>query len=512
MSARTAPALQTAVALIHPARLRARALAHGLGGVELGPFRYLELYCGRGANLLPLANQFPEASFVGVEPDAPKLAEARAAVADCGLNNVQLLEGTASTQDDDPFDYVVADGVYSWVEGEAQRALLAACSKVLAPTGVACLSYNCMPGWSLRGVVRDVLMGAGRGRNGPDRLTAARAMITKLQRHLQPDHPYRALLSTELSLVQHKSDAELLDDHLADRNEPLYVSEFVDRAQEHGLAYLSEMVPATPDGALELEVPPQLMQEGLSRVEAEQYLDLLCYRQLRVTLLRRQETVVRDVPASAVLASAGYYAGALLPSTEEPLLGPGKVLRFETPTGVVIEADRPLLKAVLLVLSDLWPAGLKAQPLVSAALSLLRERNLQDAATEAEIEAVLSDLVQLSYRQQIELLPWTPVVARETSEQPKVGTLTRWEAAQGSVITSARHEPVPLDAATRAIARLLDGTRDLAVLTAELGHLSDAGELTFDPEPGPAERGALFGELATGAVSKLGKLGLLVAK
>ncbi|RLB53522.1 MAG: hypothetical protein DRI90_21070, partial [Deltaproteobacteria bacterium] len=341
---------QVAISLTHPARMRARASAHGLGGVELGPFRYLELHCGRGSNLLPLAARFPEASFVGAEPNGQQLAEAKVAAEACGISNVELIEAEALPLDGPldglldgsaPFDYVVAHGIYSWVPEAEQRALLDTCGQALAPTGVACVSYNCMPGWSIRGVVRDLMLGAARGRGGQERLRAGRSLVTKLQRHLDGDHPYRALLAAELSLVHDKSDAELLDDHLADCNEPLYLADFVTRASKHGLTYLSELIPATPDGAMELEVPAQLMAQGLSRVEAEQCLDALCYRQLRATLLCREGADVREQVDHVFLAGAGYFAGRLVPGTEEPLLGPGKMLRFQTPTGVVIEADRP---------------------------------------------------------------------------------------------------------------------------------------------------------------------------
>jgi hypothetical protein len=99
--------------------------------------------------------------------------------------------------------------------------------------------------------------------------TEARSLVTKLGRHLEGEHPYSAMLAAELSLVQQKQDAELLDDHLADRNEPLYVTELLARAQQHGLAYVAEMLPATRDGAMELEVPPRLMEQGLARIQAE---------------------------------------------------------------------------------------------------------------------------------------------------------------------------------------------------------------------------------------------------
>jgi len=501
--------LQVAVPFAHPARLRARALAHGFGGATLDAFRYLELRCGPGANLLPLARQFPEARFVGVEPDGQLLAQARARAEEAELPNVALFDSDkAALADADRFDYVLAHGIYSWVEQAEQRALLETCEAALAAEGVACVSYNTLPGWSVRGVVRDLMMRAARGKSGEARLVAARSLATKLHRHTEGDHPYLALFGAELALVHDKPDAELLDDHLADHNEALYFDQFVERADAAGLSYVGEMLPATPDGAMDMQLVPELMQQGLSRREAEQCLDALSYRQLRASLLCRQGPQLTPLPELATLAHSGYYAGRLA-ATDEPLLGPDKMLRFQAHTGVVIEADQPLLKASLLVLAAAWPQGLTAQAIVSSAMALLRERELPDAASQADMDSTVADLAQLCRRQQLELLPWTPEVRRDAPAKPRLAPLTRLEAQRTSIVTSARHEPVELDAVTRVVAQRLDGSCDPATLVRELSDRIDAGALTVEPELPLAERGEALGKLVVEALTKLRGLGLL---
>lgn len=505
-----------AIALAHPARLRALAARHGLTPPGLPPaFGLLELGCGEGANLLPLAARFEQARFVGVERDPEALGRARSVVERCELANVSLFaEKDFDVGAHEPFDFTIAHGIYSWVEPEAQRALLRTCRDALAADGVALVSYNTFPGWAVRGVVREMMLRSAAGADREERLVAARSTVARLARHLgRPEHPYRALLSAELDLVRRKADAELCDDELAVHNEPLYFETFIQRAAAQGLQYLAELVPASPDGALDAELAAALLQEGLDRVRAEQVLDVLCYRQLRATLLCRAEAPLRALPDDSSLLREGYFAARLEPQAEEPLLGPGRSLGFRAPSGAVIEVERPLLKASLLVLAERWPRGLAPQALITEAIAELRLRDLvsEETVTDEEIQATLSDLTALAQRRQLELLGWCPAVLEEVAERPRVHPLTRWEAERSSWITSARHDPVELDAITRAVVRLLDGTRDYRSLTTAISQRIDGGVLQPEGELPQERRGDVLAGLVMRAVITARNIGLLVA-
>jgi len=54
---------------------------------------------------------------------------------------------TAVDLDLPPFDYLVAHGVYSWVDAENQAALRRFIDRHLKPGGLVYVSYNAMPGW-----------------------------------------------------------------------------------------------------------------------------------------------------------------------------------------------------------------------------------------------------------------------------------------------------------------------------------------------------------------------------
>ncbi|MEO6786281.1 MAG: methyltransferase domain-containing protein, partial [Chthoniobacteraceae bacterium] len=137
-----APYRHGAVPDSHPARVGAIARLLGIPAVPPDRCRVLELGCGEGMNLLPLAERFPKSEFVGVDFSAKQIATAEAARAACGIGNARFVFADLRTwkRDGGTFDYVIAHGVYSWVTEEVRERLLALCAEALSPCGVAYVS------------------------------------------------------------------------------------------------------------------------------------------------------------------------------------------------------------------------------------------------------------------------------------------------------------------------------------------------------------------------------------
>lgn len=505
--------LGTAIPATHPARLAAFAIAHGLRAALGARFRYLELGCGDAANVLPIAAQFPEARFFALDKNAEAIARGEALRREAGLDNVELR--VADLRDDlpidEPYDFVVSHGVYSWVAPDVQARLLALCAGAVGESGVAYLSYNCLPGWAMRGVVRDVMRAASAHGEEDERLRAAKIALKRLQRHVRPEaHPYCALLASEVELALQQRDSYVLSEHLAERNEALYVRELLSRAAEHGLQLAAETLPATPDGELELSLLPELESEGLDRLQAEQQLDILCYRQFRGTLLCSARATPSARPSYRALAEEAYFAGDLRVLSEEPLLGPDHPLRFGTDWGVTVEATRPLLKAALLTLAQRWPEGLRARELTTAALGQLRERGLLERCPidDGEIGQTLQELMLLCRRRLLELLPWTPPLGRAQGERPCATRVARAEARRSATVTLPRHSPLALDPVRRLVLQRSDGSRDRAMLVSELRSAVDAEELSLPENAAAAGRPALEA-LVDNALQTIAAYGLL---
>ena len=85
---RTFPRRQT-----HPDRLAAIARYFGMHPSPPGACRVLEIGCGNGGNLIPLAYYLPRSRFTGIDLAAAPVAEARAMAGDLALSNIELRAG-----------------------------------------------------------------------------------------------------------------------------------------------------------------------------------------------------------------------------------------------------------------------------------------------------------------------------------------------------------------------------------------------------------------------------------
>src|SRR5258707_1221747 len=101
----------------HPDRLGVIGRLFGLAAASPERCRVLEIGSGDGSNLLPMAWSHPDSQFVGFDLAESRIAAGRAAVAQLGAENLEL--HTCDILDfplhGEPFDYIIAHGVYSWV-------------------------------------------------------------------------------------------------------------------------------------------------------------------------------------------------------------------------------------------------------------------------------------------------------------------------------------------------------------------------------------------------------------
>lgn len=274
----------------HPARLATIATLMGLRPPDVRSCRVLELGCSSGGNLIPLAERLPGAAVIGIDGSARQIEMGRAAAAAVGLPNLTLLHRDILSLGPDlgTFDYIITHGVYSWVPPAVQEKILGACRELLAPNGVAYVSYNTLPGWRMRGIIRDVMLYRARGAGSPqDRLSRARSLVDFLAKSVsKEDNPYGLLPRQELEGLERHGDHYLFHEHLEEYNEPLYFHQFVERAAAHRLQYLGE----ADFGAMALQglsghVEAVLRGVAADPIELEQYSDFVRNRTFRQALL-----------------------------------------------------------------------------------------------------------------------------------------------------------------------------------------------------------------------------------
>ncbi len=130
-------------------------------------FAWCDLGCGQGVTAAILAATHPAGVFHGIDAMPTHIGHARRLAAEAAIPNVgfHAVDFVAAPELDLPlFDYIVAHGVYTWVDVESQGALRRFIDRRLRPSGLVYISYNAMPGWArdlpfqrlLRGLARSL--------------------------------------------------------------------------------------------------------------------------------------------------------------------------------------------------------------------------------------------------------------------------------------------------------------------------------------------------------------------
>jgi SAM-dependent methyltransferase len=433
-----------AFAQTHPDRLATVATLFGLRPAPPAACRLLELGCGDGGNLVPMAYALPGSAFAGIDLSATAIERAREASGALALENVDLRQGDLASLEPGEFDYVVAHGVYSWVAPPERDALLATCRAHLAPHGVAYVSYDVLPGGHLREITRQMLRWHLRDVEEPEeRIAQARALLTAVAEAGKDGDELRQRLAWQAEWALAQADPSLFHDELAEHHEAVLFADFAAHAKRHGLRFLAE--------ADVFEMQASALPPGLATgtIEREQYLDFFKGRMFRQTLLCRAETEPRE-PAAAVVRDML----AASPAKPAGPVGAGRT-EFRGPHGATLTTDNDAVKAALVRLGEAWPVAVPVAQLGGA-----------DAVAEMLVRAYAVNFVQLHV--------WAPDLATTPSERPVASAPARLQAARGTRVTTLRHAEIDVpDELGRRLITLLDGTRDRAALLRELGRPAD---------------------------------------
>ncbi len=428
-----------------------------------------------------MALSLPGSEFLGIDSSGRALSRARERAARLGLGNVRFEQADIAELSIPAggFDYVVAHGVYSWVDAPARDRLLALCATGLRSRGVAYVSYNALPGGHVREALREMMRFHVRAVTEPDeRIAQARALLELLRAGWSDADAFGSLMSQWAGQVGERIGEALYHDDLAETNEAFYFHQFISHATRHGLQFLAEA------DFFEMQVGPlpEPVSEALAALDhdvltREQYLDFLKGRLFRQTLLCHAGIRLNRFPRPQVLTRF-CVASPARPSEAKPDLGCGEVVEFVGPKGASLRTDHPLVKAAFVRLGDSWPRAVSVAELVESAGAAgggLRDSEAVPALCDALLRSYAGNLVQL------QLYP--PQFALEAGEQPTASPLARLQARTGSVVTNLRHASVRIeDDLGRHLVTLLDGTRDRRMLLAELEDFVNSGALALDED------------------------------
>jgi SAM-dependent methyltransferase len=467
----------------HPRRLATLAALYmrdpaPADAAPLAGIRVLELGCGDGANLIPMAHSLPGATFVGIDRAAQAIAGATAAAAAAGLANVEFLARDILTVGNElgKFDYIVAHGVYSWVPAPVQERILWLCGQLLQPRGVAYISYNAQPGGHIRQVPRDLMLYHTRHETDPhEQIRKARAISAAIVDAVRPSETvYRGLLTSERDRLAELDLHVLFHDDLAPDNEALYLHQFVDRARRHGLQYLADADFASMHPHRFPAAAAALLAQCQDRVEYEQYLDFMSGRAFRRTLLCRAELALAPAPQPERVETL-WARGEVSCQTQPVDLVGEQAARFRGPSGIVVGLTDPWAKAALLLLGESFPFPLRFGELLDGVRRRLAAAGASLPAPEPLRSGLGELLLNLYSGNLIQLHAQVPAVARSVGERPLLSPLVHRQAQRSAMLVNVWHHNVLLDneLALRLLP-LLDGTRTQDELLAALAMQRDA--------------------------------------
>ena len=506
-----------------PERLATLATLLGLTPPNPSEARVLELGCGFGGNLMPLAELYPRSQFVGLDASLKQIAGGKAIADRLGLTNLQLVAMDLMQVGPDfvQFDYIIAHGIYSWVPPEVQKKILQICSQHLSPNGLAYVSYNTYPGWRMRSIVRDMMQYRTRKLDNPSQRAAqARSMIALFaQTGARLDEPYWQLLMRDMSIVgsDQKQDYYIAHEYLEDQNAPCYFHEFAQRAGAEGLQYLGEANPFSRPalGHVAREALSAIETVSANTLEQEQYLDFVCNRAFRASVLCHANLRLNWNFDSRWLVNL-HVSSPAQPQDPNPDVRSPTNVSFHSPRGMTTTTSEPVVKALLLALSKCWPASVPYRELIAAAASLVRgkpqavETGIHD---EPSAKAVFQ-ILQLYGISQLDLSVCPTPCTASPSQSPRATALARLQAAESNVITNLRHEPTRVSDLDRRIIPMLDGQHDLNQMTSALIKLAESGAVKINNQgktihPGPQLRPTLQSAVAA-SLEDLGKTALLL--
>jgi methyltransferase-like protein len=494
----------------HPDMLCALGRLFGLTPASPRRCRVLELGCASGGNLIPMAEQLPDAEFVGIDRSRVQIDRGRALIADirelgdAALGNIRLEHGDilhVDPQSIGSFDYVICHGVFSWVPREVQDRILALTAAVLRPRGLAFVSYNVYPGWHMRELVRHMMVFHQRRFAEPSKqLEQARALLDfvagAVSRRATTSDPHALLLGKELDHIRGMSDAYLFHEHLERDNSPLYFHQFVERLQSLPLRYLCD----TDLNLMVARDMPDDVVETLGRIaddqiRMEQYLDFIRNRQFRTSVLCRIEAEPQR-RLQPERAQTLRWTMAAQQSGEVINLEPGVELGFTCLSNARVSSGEPLTKAALLELCARWPATVSFDELIASAQTRLREAGFDvDTPDRSRLAA---DLIECLLRKAVIARSSEPPLATSIPDKPKLGAFNRVIAEREGWIASLHHHRVELPAPLQKLAPLLDGTRDHEALLHAIEQLVADGELSFRSAAGePVVDGPALREIAS---------------
>lgn len=459
----------------HPDRLSAIARLFSLETPAVETARVLELGCASGNNLIPMASLLPKAEFLGIDYSSKQIEEANAELANLGLKNLSFrCESILDFKTDGKkFDFILVHGVYSWVSKECQDKILEICNKCLTPHGIAYISYNVLPGWRMRGMVRDMMLyHVSKFPDRESKIQQARALLDFLTKSVKGDkNPYGIFLQSELELLSAQNDSYFYHEFLEDNNFPMYFHEFVGNCTSHNLAYLGDSDLRTMSTKDMPEQAQKHLSQTISLVETEQYLDFIRNRMFRMSLVIHAGR--QPLYAINPKCVRDLHLGSSLRANDPAMnLLTLDAAQFTCQSGLNMSVSEPILKASLLVLQQAWPASRPCMEVLAEASKKIGLALPSEGPALDNLIFQLGQMLVTAYTSlpigSVEITTRAVRSISLTGSKPRVHAFAKHQAKTLGAVTNIRHHIMRIGDFEKNILPYLDGQHDLPSILGEL--------------------------------------------
>ncbi len=468
----------------HPEQMASKAFLLGLSPPPPERCRVLELGCGDGANLAAMAVLYPECTYVGIDLSGAAIARGQALIADAGLTSVRLHAGSLTDIDASwgTFDYILAHGVYSWVPAPVREAVLRVAGELLAPQGVAFISYLALPGAHLRDLVRTIARFHTSSTHDPEqKVREGISIIGFFGRASTENGLYQQVLRAEFEKLRDRPEGGFYHDELSDMSTPFLLTDFCADARRHGLDFLTDAeYVESPAYALTDEAEKALAPLTNNRLLLEQYYDFAHGRRFRQTLLCRAG---QNIGLQRERVRSLHLACAARPKEPPANLQTSDALAFESIKGSSFRCNHPLTKAIFCELYACYPTRLPYAEAVKRGLARLGLAEPVALDDEIRLHRYVARLLSPGLIEaHLGPLP-SAVVA---GERPVASPLAQAQVRRGdpTLFNLAGKQIDLMDPVLRAILLLLDGHHDRSALSQEVQAVISALQATNEDREG----------------------------
>lgn len=448
----------------HPSLLAAFGTLYGLTPTVPDHSRILELGCGDGNNLIPIAYDLPDSTFIGIDLSEVQIRSGQKKLDSLGLKNIRL--ETRSIMDLEPaegkFDYIICHGVYSWVPDGVKQKILDICRHNLADQGIAYISYNVLPGWQFNKSMRDMMLFRTRHIQSPgDRADAAfdllKTMLHATSESKRFHHVQLRFFGKTLEIVPDAS-SYLLHEYMEADNDPFYFHEFASALKDNGLQYICDG--DQPDfelDSLPADAADKFEEISADALELEQFIDFINNTRFRRSLICHHGVPV-DSDYRLERMTHLFAATDVVPVLDSPDSPIREAKAFRTSGGRRFRTEHSLARTILWKLSEIKPCTIDIPSLIKAVK--------QEGAPQSEPDlSKLADKIghavySLFFNGVVELLAAPRRCVLAAGDLPTASPVARL-LSRSHRVTNLCHRTIVMDDEMACfVLRYLDGTHD----------------------------------------------------